>query len=63
MTSSFIKEKLTPYKVIRIPHKNEEERQKFRTDRVLSTRFLDNSFKPDIHNNFFKPSGLYTIKK
>lgn len=63
MTSSYMKEKLTPYTVIRLP-KEKALRQKIRQKRVLSTRFLDNFYDPDIHrDNFFKPGGLYIRKK
>lgn len=62
MTSSFYKEKLTPYPVVRLP-KDEDKRQKIRKDRILSSRFMDNSYDPTIHQKFFKPGGLYILKK
>lgn len=62
MTSSYFKEKITPYKVVRQP-KDEDKRQKFRTNRILSSRFLDNSYNPNLHNKFFQSSGLYILKK
>lgn len=63
MTSSYIKQKLTPYPSTRQP-KDDMERQKYRNDRVLSSRFLDNNHNVEIHGNkFWKPSGLYLIKK
>lgn len=63
MTSSFIKQKLTPYPVVRQP-KDPIDRQKFRAERVLSTRFLDNNHDTDLHkNDFWKPNGAYITKK
>jgi hypothetical protein len=62
MTSSFMKEKLTPYEVVRFP-KDEDKRQDFRKNRIISTRFMDNYFDPMVHSKFFKPNGLYITKK
>lgn len=62
MTTSFYKEKLTPYKVVRLP-KDEDKRQLIRKERILSSRFIDNSYDPIIHPKFFKPGGLYILKK
>jgi hypothetical protein len=63
MTSSYIKQKLTPYPSVRQP-KDYMERQTFRTERVLSSRFLDNNHSVELHkNNFWKPSGFYLVKQ
>ena len=64
MTSTFMKEKLTPYPVVRLPAIDKpSERNEIRKNRVLSTRFMDNYFDPKVHSEFFKPNGLYIRKK
>jgi len=63
MSSSYIKEKLTPYPSVRQP-KDEIERQKFRAERVLSTRFLDNNYNSNMYKTeYWKPNGLFIVKK
>lgn len=63
MSSSYIKEKITPYPSVRLP-KDPIDRQKFRSERVLSTRFLDNNFNVFLHKDkFWKPNGAFITKK
>lgn len=63
MSSSYIKEKLTPYPAVRQP-KDEIERQKFRAERVISTRFLDNNYNSNMYKTeYWKPNGIFIVKK
>ncbi len=63
MSSSYIKEKITSYPSVRLP-KDQIDRQKFRSERVLSTRFLDNNFNVFLHKDkFWKPNGAFITKK
>lgn len=63
MTTKEIKQKLTPYPAVRQPG-DKQERQRFRINRILSTRFLDNNFNPELQKNkFWLPNGYYITKK
>jgi hypothetical protein len=57
-------EVITPGSAIRQPS-DEKQRQNFRKKRILSTRFLDNFYDPDVKglNQCWMPNGRYILKK
>jgi len=47
----------------KIQPKDENERQKYRKEKIKSSRFLDNYYNTKIHKKYWNPNGLYVIKR